>query len=50
MSAEPAVRSQDGETYHVLNAALSADAGHLSELGARVAAAELIRIIAAARS
>lgn len=50
MSAEPAVRSQDGETYHVLNAALSADAGHLSELGARVAAAELIRIIAGARS
>jgi hypothetical protein len=43
------VRSQDGEAYHVLNAALSSDAGHLSELGARVAAAELIRIIADVR-
>ncbi|MFA4894858.1 MULTISPECIES: hypothetical protein [Microbacterium] len=50
MSTEPAVRSQDGEVYHVLNAALSSDAGHLSELGSRVAAAELIRVIADVRS
>src|SRR5690606_6046942 len=44
MSTDPAVRSHKGDEYHVLNTALSSDAGHLSELGGRVAAAELIRI------
>lgn len=50
MATDPAVRSDGGEEYHVLNAALSSDAGHLNDLGARVAAAELIRIIADVRS
>lgn len=46
MSTAPEVRTQHGEQYHVMNAALSADAGHLNELGGRIAAAELVRIIA----
>lgn len=50
MSTDPAVRSLDGSDYYVLNAALSSDAGHLSERGGRLAAAELIRVIADVRS
>ncbi|WP_144795988.1 SGNH/GDSL hydrolase family protein [Microbacterium paludicola] len=50
MSTDPAVRTLDGEEYHVLNSALSADAGHLDQRGGRVVAAEMIRIVAGLRS
>lgn len=43
---EPTERSHDGTTYYVLNRGLAADPGHLNELGARVAAAEFIDILA----
>ena len=46
MTETPMQRSADGRTYYVLNGALAADPGHLNELGSRVAAAELIRVVA----
>ncbi|WCD92924.1 SGNH/GDSL hydrolase family protein [Microbacterium sp. nov. GSS16] len=46
LATAPEVRDQRGEKYHVMNAALSADAGHLNEAGGRIAAVELVRIIA----
>ena len=49
MRDAPTQRTADGSTYYVLNAALAADPGHLNELGSRLAAAELIRIVAGAR-
>lgn len=42
----PMQRSVDGRKYYVLNGALASDPGHLNELGARVAAAEFIRVVA----
>jgi hypothetical protein len=50
MSVAPTRRDSDGRTYYVLNDALAADPGHLNELGSRLAAAELIRVVAGARS
>ncbi len=45
--AGPMSRTHDGEEYFVLNAAMSSDAGHFNEIGSRLAASELIRIVAA---
>ncbi|HSN11101.1 MAG TPA: hypothetical protein VLS51_03190 [Propionibacteriaceae bacterium] len=42
----PMERRSGAATYHVLNADLAADAGHLNDLGSRLAAAELIRLVA----
>lgn len=50
METDPAVRTGDEAEYHVLNTALSSDAGHLNDVGGRIAAAELIRIVADLRS
>lgn len=44
---QPMVRKLNGQPYRVLNRELSADAGHLNDLGSKVAAAELIRVLAA---
>jgi hypothetical protein len=41
------VRRLDGREYHVLNRDLSSDAGHLNPRGARAAAAEFVRVVAA---
>jgi len=41
------VRRLGGEEYHVLNRDLSADAGHLNADGARAAAAQFVRVVAA---
>lgn len=46
LSTDPMTREHHGERYHVLNSALGADAGHLNDVGARTAAAELMRVIA----
>lgn len=43
----PTLRDQGGSDYYVLHGALSADPGHLNELGARAAAAEFVRVVAA---
>lgn len=48
MATDPTERGTGDAPYYVLNAALSSDAGHLNELGARAAAGELIRVVAAA--
>lgn len=50
MRDAPTRRNSDGRTYYVLNDALAADPGHLNELGSRLAAAELIRMVAGAGS
>lgn len=47
MDQAPTERAIGGETYYVLHDAFSADPGHLNELGARAAAAELVRVVAA---
>lgn len=39
-------RQHEGETFFVLDQALSSDAGHLNEAGSLVAAAELVKLIA----
>jgi hypothetical protein len=49
MASDPARRSENGSDYYVLNEALSSDAGHLNDVGSRIVAAELIRIIADVR-
>lgn len=41
-------RKHKGRHYSVLNKALSSDGGHLNAAGARAAAAELVRLVAAA--
>lgn len=46
LNGDPMRRSLDGAGYHVLNRALSSDAGHLNDLGSRLAAGELVRVIA----
>lgn len=43
LAGDPMVRSTRGAIYHVLNRALSSDAGHLNAVGAKLAAAELLR-------
>ncbi|MDQ7991611.1 MAG: hypothetical protein AAGC63_03065 [Propionicimonas sp.] len=47
MTGSPMVRDLGGETFYVLNPALSSDAGHLNEVGSQVAAAELVRVVSA---
>ncbi len=44
LSQDPTERRDGGEVYFVLNQVLAADAGHLNDLGASLAAAELIRV------
>lgn len=46
MEQQPMVRHLKGQRYLVLNQALSADAGHLNELGSKAAAAEFVRVLA----
>lgn len=50
LDGDPMVRSLAGEPYEALNQALSSDAGHLNDLGARLAAAELVKVVAAGPS
>ena len=45
MPASPTQRQLNGRTYYVLSEALAADAGHLNELGSRLAAAEFVRVV-----
>lgn len=47
MDDDPTLRSLDGQSYYVLHGGLAADPGHLNDPGSRVAATELIRVIAA---
>ncbi|MHB1010524.1 MAG: hypothetical protein ACYC1E_15120 [Propionibacteriaceae bacterium] len=47
LAQSPMERRSGSTPYHVLNKALAADSGHLNDLGARLAAAELIRLVAA---
>ncbi|WP_447949311.1 hypothetical protein [Microbacterium aurum] len=49
MDQSPTTRTREGETFYVLHEAYAADRGHLNDLGARAAAAELVRVVAAAR-
>ena len=49
LAQSPMERRSGSATYHVLNQELAADSGHLNELGARLAAAELIRVVGARR-
>lgn len=44
----PTLRRADGGEYFVLHASFSSDPGHLNDLGARAAASEFIRVLAAA--
>lgn len=48
LAQRPMLRRLDGQEYHVLNRDLSSDAGHLNATGSLAAAAELVRVIAAA--
>lgn len=50
LQQEPAERGSGDETYYVLNGPLAADPGHLNDLGARLAAAEFIRVVAASET
>lgn len=47
LAERPMLRRLDGQEYHVLNRALSSDAGHLNAAGSLAAATELVRVIAA---
>jgi hypothetical protein len=47
IAQRPAVRTDGGTEYFVLNRALASDAGHLNALGAEAAAAELVRVVSA---
>lgn len=46
MSTAPMTRVEGGQTFYVLNGALASDAGHLNDLGSRIAATELIQLVA----
>lgn len=48
MQTAPTTRTDDGETYYVLSDDLRSDRGHLNEQGSEAAAAEFLRVIAAA--
>lgn len=43
----PTLRTLNGRNYYVLHGGLASDPGHLNDLGSRVAATELIRVVAA---
>ena len=47
LDREPMLRRLGGQGYHVLNRDLASDAGHLNAEGARAAAAEFVRVVAA---
>jgi len=47
LAQNPTERHTGSQVYYVLNQALAADPGHLNDLGAGLAATELIRVVAA---
>lgn len=49
LTGEPMTRTLGGQTYHVLNSSLAADAGHLNPAGAKAAATEFARVVALSR-